>query len=146
MVTKDRSYLRNVNKKDMSLTMYSRDITKSCDQTQNYAIFVDSPRSLSCTGSTLRNDGDLHSHGLKGGFISASPDPEVAILTPSVSPRVLHNPVLHTRALLHAIAHYQHHVIGDLQTIMSKGRKLFTTYEYNGLASGGEEAALSLNH
>lgn len=79
---------------------------------------------MSCTGNSLRDDGDLHSHGLEGNFISASPNPEEAVLTPSVAPRVLHNPVLLTRGLLRAVAHHQHHVVGDL-VMKKEKRKLF---------------------
>lgn len=76
-------------------------------------LVVDLP-SVSCTGGGSGDDGDLHSHGLKGSFIGASPDPEVAVFTPRVAPGVLHNPVLLPCALLHAIAHHQHHMVGDL--------------------------------
>lgn len=71
-------------------------------------------------GSSSRNDCNLHSHGLTGDLVSAPPNPEVAIFTPRIAPRILHDPVLLSRGLISSIAHYQHHMVGNLAW---KGKK-----------------------
>lgn len=56
----------------------------------------------------------MESQGLDGALVGSSPDPEEAVLAPVRAPRVLTRPVLLPCGVVHAVAHQQDGVVGDL--------------------------------